>query len=133
MMNIHTSEPPGDVLVFLTGADEVNGLVHALHENPQKGYSGLSLTAVPLYAALPPERQLEAFAETPQGIRKVVVATNIAETSITIPGIVYVIDSMFVKMRSYDPKAGNDFLTVNDIMQSLAFVGSNKLIFWNGE
>lgn len=112
VLAVHVGEPAGDVLVFLTGADECDGLVQALHEQAGKGYQGLALSATPLYAALPIERQLEAFSPTPPGTRKVVVATNIAETSVTIPGIVYVVDSVFVKTRSYSAHTGVDFLTV---------------------
>lgn len=101
---IHSGEPEGDILVFVTGADECDGLAQALHDQAGRGYQGLALSATPLYAALPLERQLEAFATTPGGTRKVVIATNIAETSITIPGIVYVVDSCFAKTKSYNAK-----------------------------
>ena len=60
----------------------------------------------------------EAFGESSAGTRKVVVATNIAETSVTIPGIVYVVDCMFVKMRSYNAKLGVDMLTVMPVSKA---------------
>ncbi|KAJ1495962.1 P-loop containing nucleoside triphosphate hydrolase protein, partial [Baffinella frigidus] len=121
VLSIHATEPAGDVLVFVTGADEVSSICQALHDGAGRGTQGLSLTATPLYAALPLERQLEAFADAPPGTRKVVVATNIAETSITIPGIVYVVDSMFVKMRNYNAKSGVDFLTAYRLCQEVTF------------
>ena len=87
VLSLHASQPPGDVLVFLTGAEECETLAAALHDRAGRSPDGLALSAVPLYAALPSERQLEAFAETPGSLRKIVVATNLAETSITIPGL----------------------------------------------
>jgi ATP-dependent RNA helicase DDX35 len=92
VLQIHMKEPPGDILVFLTGADEVTSLTQTIHELGGKGWQGLTLTATPLFGALPIERQLEAFGDSSSSTRKVVVATNIAETSVTIPGIVYVVD-----------------------------------------
>eukprot|EP00802_Teleaulax_amphioxeia_P007300 Tamp_07306.p2 GENE.Tamp_07306~~Tamp_07306.p2 ORF type:complete len:347 (+),score=96.63 Tamp_07306:94-1041(+) len=120
VLQIHMKEPPGDILVFLTGADEVTSLTQTIHELAGKGTQGLTLTATPLFGALALERQLEAFGETDAGTRKVVLATNIAETSVTIPGIVYVIDCMFVKMRSYNAKLGIDMLTVMPISKASA-------------
>jgi len=62
----------------------------------------------------------EAFGDSAPGTRKVVLATNIAETSVTIPGIVYVIDCMFVKMRSYNAKLGIDMLTIMPVSKASA-------------
>ena len=62
-------------------------------------YAGLKMMLVPLYAALPPEQQLKAFEPAPPGCRKVILATNIAETSITIGGVRYVVDPGLVKVR----------------------------------
>jgi ATP-dependent RNA helicase DDX35 len=59
----------------------------------------MKIKPLPIYAGLPSEQQLEIFEQTPQNTRKVVVATNIAEASITIGGIVYVIDCGFVKVH----------------------------------
>eukprot|EP00960_Hanusia_phi_P038803 753607-Hanusia_phi.AAC.3 len=123
---IHAREPPGDILVFLTGAEEVNYVIQALHAEPVEGAHGLTISACPLYAALAVERQMEAFADTPAGIRKVVVATNIAETSVTIPGIVYVLDCMFVKIKSYNAKLGVDYLTVMPVSAASAVQRSGR-------
>lgn len=120
VLAIHMREPPGDILVFLTGADEVMSLTQTIHELGGKGWQGLTLTATPLFGALDFDRQLEAFGDTSPGTRKVVIATNIAETSVTIPGIVYVIDCMFVKMRSYNAKLGIDMLTVMPVSKASA-------------
>lgn len=68
------------------------------------------LLPCPLYAAMPPAQQLLAFNPAPAGTRKVILATNIAESSITIEGILYVVDGGLVKARIYDPKMDMDLL-----------------------
>jgi ATP-dependent RNA helicase DHX8/PRP22 len=78
------------------------------------------LIILPVYSALPSEMQSRIFEPTPAGKRKVVIATNIAETSITIDGIYYVIDPGFVKQNAYDPKLGMDSLVVTPISQAAA-------------
>lgn len=74
----------------------------------------------PLYAALPTEEQTLVFEKTPQGSRKIVLATNVAETSITISGIKYVIDTGVAKMRSFNSNTGIDSLIVCPISQASA-------------
>ncbi len=78
------------------------------------------LKVFPLYAALPQQRQLDVFTTLPPGQRKVVLATNIAETSITINRIRYVIDTGVVKMRTHDPGTGMDTLKITKISQAQA-------------
>jgi HrpA-like RNA helicase len=65
---------------------------------------------LPIYSALPSEIQSKIFEPAPPGGRKCVIATNIAETSVTIDGIYYVIDPGFVKQKVYNPKTGMRFL-----------------------
>ncbi|CAN0159342.1 unnamed protein product [Pylaiella littoralis] len=74
----------------------------------------------PVFAALPQEQQLEAFEPAPKGIRKFVLATNIAETSITINGIRFVVDSGKVKVRSFQPSTGMEFLRSKDVSKAQA-------------
>ncbi|CAB1113098.1 unnamed protein product [Ectocarpus sp. CCAP 1310/34] len=74
----------------------------------------------PVFAALPQEQQLEAFEPAPRGTRKFVLATNIAETSITINGIRYVVDSGKVKVRSFQASTGMEFLRSQDISKAQA-------------
>jgi len=78
------------------------------------------LIILPIYSALPSEMQSKIFEPAPPGARKVVIATNIAETSITIDGIYYVVDPGFVKQSAYDPKLGMDSLVVVPISQAQA-------------
>jgi ATP-dependent RNA helicase DHX8/PRP22 len=84
------------------------------------GPSVPELIILPVYSALPSEMQSRIFDPAPPGSRKVVIATNIAETSITIDQIYYVIDPGFVKQNAYDPKLGMDSLVVTPISQAQA-------------
>ncbi|EOA39748.1 hypothetical protein CARUB_v10008395mg [Capsella rubella] len=113
IFQIHLEEKPGDILVFLTGQDEIESVERLVQERLQHlPEDKRKLLPVPIFSALPSEQQMKAFAPAPTGFRKVILATNIAETSITIPGIRYVIDPGFVKARSYDPRKGMESLDV---------------------
>ncbi len=121
VMQIHLTEPPGDILLFLTGQEEIDTSSEILFERMKAlGPSVPELIILPVYSALPSEMQSRIFEPAPPGSRKVVIATNIAETSITIDGIYYVIDPGFVKQNAYDPKLGMDSLVVTPISQAQA-------------
>jgi ATP-dependent RNA helicase DHX8/PRP22 len=121
VMQIHLTEPPGDILLFLTGQEEIDTSCEVLYERMKAlGPSVPELVILPVYSALPSEMQSRIFDPAPPGGRKVVIATNIAETSITIDGIFYVIDPGFVKQNAYDPKLGMDSLVVTPISQAQA-------------
>ncbi|KAJ7067803.1 P-loop containing nucleoside triphosphate hydrolase protein [Mycena amicta] len=121
VMQIHLSEPPGDVLLFLTGQEEIDTACEILFERMKAlGPKVPELIILPIYSALPSEVQSRVFEPTPPGARKVVIATNVAETSLTIPGIYYVVDPGFVKQSAFDPKLGMDSLVVMPISQAQA-------------
>ncbi|KAJ3037230.1 DEAH-box ATP-dependent RNA helicase prp22 [Rhizophlyctis rosea] len=121
VMQIHLSEPAGDILLFLTGQEEIDTAAEILFERMKAlGPMVPELIVLPVYSALPSEMQSKIFEPAPPGSRKVVIATNIAETSITIDGIYYVVDPGFVKQNSYDPKLGMDALVVVPISQAQA-------------
>ena len=121
VMQIHISEPPGDILLFLTGSEEIDTSCEILYERMKAlGPNVPELIILPVYSALPSEMQSRIFDPAPPGSRKVVIATNIAETSITIDQIYYVIDPGFVKQNAYDPKLGMDSLVVTPISQAQA-------------
>ncbi|KAF9225565.1 P-loop containing nucleoside triphosphate hydrolase protein [Gyrodon lividus] len=121
VMQIHLSEPPGDVLLFLTGQEEIDTSCEILFERMKAlGPKVPELIILPIYSALPSEVQSRVFEPTPPGARKVVIATNVAETSLTIPGIYYVIDPGFSKQNAYDPRLGMDSLVVMPISQAQA-------------
>ena len=119
----HLNQPiEGDILVFLTGQEEIENVKRMIEEKrklipPDKG----DIVVLPIYAALPSEQQLLVFSPRPsRQTRKIILATNIAETSLTISGIHYVIDSGMTKVRSYNAKSGMEMLTVQPISQAEA-------------
>ncbi|KAI7754434.1 hypothetical protein M8C21_019224, partial [Ambrosia artemisiifolia] len=122
-LQIHVTQPPGDgdILVFLTGQDEIETAEEILkHRTRKLGSKIAELIIFPIYANLPTELQAKIFEPTPSGARKVVLATNIAETSLTIDGIKYVIDPGYVKMKSYNPRTGMESLQVKPISKASA-------------
>ncbi|CAK8572444.1 unnamed protein product [Lathyrus sativus] len=120
-LQIHVTQPPGDILIFLTGQEEIETAEEILkHRTRGLGTKIAELIICPIYANLPTELQAKIFEPTPEGARKVVLATNIAETSLTIDGIKYVIDPGFVKMKSYNPKTGMESLLVSPISKASA-------------
>uniref|UniRef100_A0A914WHZ1 RNA helicase n=1 Tax=Plectus sambesii TaxID=2011161 RepID=A0A914WHZ1_9BILA len=121
VMQIHLTEPPGDILVFLTGQEEIDTSCEVLFERMKSlGPDVPELIILPVYGALPSEMQTRIFDPAPPGSRKVIIATNIAETSLTIDGIYYVVDPGFVKQKIYNPKTGMDSLVVTPISQAQA-------------
>ncbi|KAJ3352117.1 hypothetical protein HDU83_008300 [Entophlyctis luteolus] len=132
VLQIHTCEDEGDILVFLTGEEEIEDackkisseINHLINAQPQ--HVG-ELKVVPLYSTLPPQMQQRIFEDAPKARfpggppgRKVVVSTNIAETSLTIDGIVYVIDPGFSKQKVYNPRIRVESLLVSPISKASA-------------
>jgi ATP-dependent RNA helicase DHX8/PRP22 len=121
VMQIHLTEPEGDVLLFLTGQEEIDTACQILYERIKGlGKNVPELIILPVYSALPSEMQSRIFEPAPPGKRKVVVATNIAEASLTIDGIYYVVDPGFAKQNVYNPKLGLDSLVITPISQASA-------------
>lgn len=121
VMQIHLTEPEGDILVFLTGQEEIDHACQCLYERMKGlGKNVPELIILPVYSALPSEMQSRIFEPAPPGKRKVVVATNIAEASLTIDGIFYVIDPGFAKQNVYNAKQGLDSLVITPISQASA-------------
>ena len=99
-MQIHLSEPAGDILLFLTGQEEIDTACEILFQRMKAlGPMVPQLLIMPIYGALPSEMQSRIFEPPPPGARKCVVATNIAEASLTIDGIFYVVDPGFTKQK----------------------------------
>ncbi|KAM5582342.1 putative pre-mRNA-splicing factor ATP-dependent RNA helicase DEAH5 [Rosa sericea] len=121
VLQIHLQEPEGDILLFLTGQEEIDFACQILYERMKAlGKDVPELIILPVYSALPSEMQSRIFDPAPPGKRKVVVATNIAEASLTIDGIFYVIDPGFAKQNVYNPKLGLDSLVITPISQASA-------------
>lgn len=120
-LQIHVTQPPGDVLIFLTGQEEIEAAEELLKQRTRGVGSKIGeLIIAPIYANLPSDMQAKIFEPTPPGARKVVIATNIAETSLTIDGIKYVIDPGFCKQNSYNPRSGMESLQVTPVSKASA-------------
>ncbi|KAK0435476.1 P-loop containing nucleoside triphosphate hydrolase protein, partial [Desarmillaria tabescens] len=132
VLMIHRAEDPGDILLFLTGEEEIEDACRKIkleaddlvNQDPD---SVGPLVCIPLYSSLPPQQQQRIFdpaptPRTPDGPpgRKVVVSTNIAETSLTIDGIVYVVDPGFSKQKVYNPRIRVESLLVSPISKASA-------------
>ena len=116
---MHITQPLGDVLIFLTGQEEIEACCETLLQRTKGLGSRIKeLIICPIYSTLPAEQQAKIFEPTPPNARKVVVATNIAETSLTIDGICFVIDPGFSKQKSYNPRSGMESLIVTPISKA---------------
>ena len=122
IFNIHIKEPlPGDVLVFLTGQETVENLEDLVNDYATGMDPSLpKVLVLPLFAALPQAAQQRVFMPTPPRTRKIILATNIAETSVTVPGVRYVIDCGKAKMKHFRTRLGLDSLLVKPISKSAA-------------
>lgn len=122
IFQIHYKEPlPGDILVFLTGQEaietverQINELATAMEANIPK------ILTLPLFAALPQTAQQQIFQPAPPRTRKIILSTNIAETSVTVPGIRHVIDCGKAKMKLFHHRIGLEALLAKPISQSAA-------------
>ncbi|KAJ5240229.1 ATP-dependent RNA helicase prh1 [Penicillium chermesinum] len=122
IFQIHYKEPmPGDILVFLTGQETVEALEHLVNEYAVGMDPSLPrIQVLPLFAALPQAAQQRVFAPAPPRTRKVVLATNIAETSVTVSGVRYVVDCGKAKVKQFRTRLGLDSLLVKPISKSAA-------------
>ncbi|KAJ1731613.1 DEAH-box ATP-dependent RNA helicase prp43 [Coemansia biformis] len=129
-LQIHASEPEGDILLFLTGEEEIEEacrLLRARGDDLIRRANCGPLLVVPLYSTLPPAMQQKIFSKAPEPRtkggapgRKIVVSTNVAETSLTIDGIVYVVDPGFAKQKVYNPRVRVESLLVSPISRAAA-------------
>ncbi|KAF1846739.1 ATP dependent RNA helicase-like protein [Cucurbitaria berberidis CBS 394.84] len=121
VMSIHENERGGDVLVFLTGREEIDDAIDMISDRiVDLPSTSQKLMPLPLYAGLPSEEQMFVFQQPPANTRKVIFSTNIAEASITIDGIVFVLDSGYVKLRNYDAHLGIENLNVVPVSKASA-------------
>jgi pre-mRNA-splicing factor ATP-dependent RNA helicase DHX15/PRP43 len=130
VLQIHATEPEGDILLFLTGEEEIEDACRKINievdDMIQEADAG-PIKVYPLYGSLPPAQQQRIFdpappPRTPNGRpgRKCIIATNIAETSLTIDGIVYVVDPGFSKQKVYNPRIRVESLLVSPISRASA-------------
>ncbi|KAJ5098420.1 Pre-mRNA-splicing factor ATP-dependent RNA helicase PRP43 [Penicillium argentinense] len=130
VLQIHATEDEGDVLLFLTGEEEIEDAARKISmeadEMIREADAG-PITVYPLYGSLPPHMQQRIFEPAPPARRpggrpgrKVIISTNIAETSLTIDGIVYVVDPGFSKQKIYNPRIRVESLLVSPISKASA-------------
>lgn len=118
---IHLYEDPGDILVFLTGEDEIEQAVTKIgYEISQHDEENKPVIILPLYGAMSSEAQQRVFDPAPAGSRKIIISTNIAETSVTIDGVVYVVDCGLAKQKVYNPRMKYESLLISPISKASA-------------
>ncbi|KAK1229540.1 Pre-mRNA-splicing factor ATP-dependent RNA helicase PRP16 [Marasmius sp. AFHP31] len=120
VLQIHLSLPPGDILVFMTGQEDIEITCQVVKERLDQLDDPPALAVLPIYSQMPADLQAKIFEATNDGRRKVIVATNIAETSLTVDGILYVVDAGYSKLKVYNPKVGMDALQITPISQANA-------------
>jgi pre-mRNA-splicing factor ATP-dependent RNA helicase DHX38/PRP16 len=120
VLAIHVSQGPGDILVFMTGQEDIEITCELVAERLKLLNDPPKLSILPIYSQMPADLQAKIFDRAAPGVRKVIVATNIAETSLTVDGIMYVVDSGFSKLKVYNPKMGMDTLQITPVSQANA-------------
>ncbi|KAL2002397.1 hypothetical protein VTN02DRAFT_6863 [Thermoascus thermophilus] len=130
VLQIHATEPEGDILLFLTGEEEIEDAVRKISleaDEMVREVDAGPLKVYPLYGSLPPHMQQRIFEPAPPPLRKggrpgrkCIISTNIAETSLTIDGIVYVVDPGFSKQKVYNPRIRVESLLVSPISKASA-------------
>ncbi|PFH58922.1 hypothetical protein XA68_13049 [Ophiocordyceps unilateralis] len=130
VLQIHATESEGDILLFLTGEDEIEDACRKIKleaEEMTREVDAGPLAVYPLYGTLPPQQQQRIFDKAPAALRKggrpgrkCIVSTNIAETSLTIDGIVFVVDPGFSKQKIYNPRIRVESLLVSPISKASA-------------
>ena len=120
-IQIHlTMSMPGDLLIFMPGQEDIEVTCEQIKERLAEVDDAPGFAVLPIYSQLPSDLQAKIFQAAPDGLRKCVVATNIAETSLTLDGIMYVIDCGYCKMKVFNPRIGMDALSIYPVSQANA-------------
>eukprot|EP01022_Parablepharisma_sp_SALTPOND_P023730 TRINITY_DN510_c0_g1_i1.p2 TRINITY_DN510_c0_g1~~TRINITY_DN510_c0_g1_i1.p2 ORF type:complete len:1087 (-),score=108.26 TRINITY_DN510_c0_g1_i1:5556-8816(-) len=114
----HIQQPPGDILIFMTGQEDIEATCVLIAERLSTMEGVPTMLVLPIYSQLPSDVQARIFEVSKQ--RKCIVATNIAETSLTLDGVRYVIDTGYCKLKVYNPRIGMDALQITPISQASA-------------
>src|SRR5277367_3234420 len=120
ILAIHVSQPAGDILCFMTGQEDIEVTCELIQERLKLLNDPPKLSILPIYSQMPADLQAKIFDKAPPGVRKLIVATNIAETSLTVDGIMYVVDAGYSKLKVYNPRMGMDTLQITPISQANA-------------
>ncbi|UNI14744.1 RNA helicase [Purpureocillium takamizusanense] len=118
VLAIHVSMDAGDILVFMTGQEDIEITCELVQKRLDALNDPPKLSILPIYSQMPADLQAKIFDRAAPGVRKCIVATNIAETSLTVDGIKYVVDAGYSKMKVYNPKMGMDTLQITPISQA---------------
>ncbi|KAF3832641.1 hypothetical protein F7725_026306 [Dissostichus mawsoni] len=119
-LQIHLSGLIGDILIFMPGQEDIEVTSDQIVERLEDLENAPALTVLPIYSQLPSDLQAKIFQKAPDGVRKCIVATNIAETSLTVDGIMFVVDAGYCKLKVFNPRIGMDALQVYPISQANA-------------
>jgi pre-mRNA-splicing factor ATP-dependent RNA helicase DHX38/PRP16 len=112
-IRIHVGPMDGDILIFMPGQEDIEVTCGLIKQQLGELDEAPPLAVLPIYSQLPSDMQAKIFQKAPGGMRKCIVATNIAETSLTVDGIFFVIDPGFCKLKVFNPKIGMDALQVS--------------------
>ncbi|CAI6095827.1 unnamed protein product [Clonostachys chloroleuca] len=126
VLAIHVSMDQGDILVFMTGQEDIEITCELVQKRLDALNDPPKLSILPIYSQMPADLQAKIFDRAAPGVRKCIVATNIAETSLTVDGIKYVVDAGYSKMKVYNPKMGMDTLQITPISQANASQRSGR-------
>ncbi|KAG6041295.1 hypothetical protein E4U41_005123 [Claviceps citrina] len=126
VLSIHVSMDAGDILVFMTGQEDIEITCDLVRKRLDALNDAPELSILPIYSQMPADLQAKIFDRAAPGVRKCIVATNIAETSLTVDGIKYVVDAGYSKMKVYNPKMGMDTLQITPISQANALQRSGR-------
>ncbi|KAG5974348.1 hypothetical protein E4U55_008226 [Claviceps digitariae] len=126
VLSIHVSMDAGDILVFMTGQEDIEITCELVQKRLDALNDAPKLSILPIYSQMPADLQAKIFDRAAPGVRKCIVATNIAETSLTVDGIKYVVDAGYSKMKVYNPKMGMDTLQITPISQANASQRSGR-------
>lgn len=118
VLSIHVSQGQGDILVFMTGQEDIEATCELVQERLNALNDPPKLSILPIYSQMPADLQAKIFDRAAPGVRKCIVATNIAETSLTVDGIMYVVDAGYSKLKVYNPRMGMDTLQITPISQA---------------
>jgi ATP-dependent RNA helicase DDX35 len=127
VLQLHLTQAKGDILVFLTGREEIDACMQGVADRLLELPTGsLKLTLHPLHAGLNAQEQLEVFSRPDRDTRKCIVATNVAEASVTIEGVKYIVDCGYVKQKLFDTQTGMESLRVMPISKASAVQRSGR-------